>query len=446
MSQTNEIGMSNLSINEAEHEVVEFADDDTHCERRFTLVGKVYTDRIINFQKLQRILMAAWRPRRSVRIQELEGGLFLATFDHLVDMRRVLDDGPWSVERDLVILKPLDEDEQPSNVELSKIPFWIRLINLPFSRRNEMYVRTIAGRLGSVLDVDTRRLKEGSKYIRVRVIIDVSKPLCRHIPVMNRQNEKVMVGLCYERLPNFCYWCGHLGHTFKECLDKPIEVDEKTLEIWPFQESLRAPPLREGISRSDNIFSQGSDYVSTSGGDYVSTSFRPAFINHDKQHSLPSSNNDKRSGVGIDSLKENKTIDETDVNVKQGSMLQNTESNHGNNDKKSYATEGQSGETMAPLKEKENIDTDVKTATNSGTKTKDTFTRNSWKRQARVSSNSCLPTVGVGGSPNEKQANKREWKETVGSEPMEVDGEKRLKNDKCVNEKARAAGQPRLQP
>ncbi|GKF92380.1 reverse transcriptase [Tanacetum coccineum] len=120
--------MSNLSLNEAEHEVVDFADDDTHDERQFTLVGKVYTNRVINFQKLQRILMDAWRPRRSVRIQELEGGLFLAVFEHPVDMMRVLDDGPWLVERDLVIITSLDEDEQPSNVEMSKILFWILLV------------------------------------------------------------------------------------------------------------------------------------------------------------------------------------------------------------------------------------------------------------------------------------------------------------------------------
>ncbi|GKA05380.1 reverse transcriptase [Tanacetum coccineum] len=131
--------------------------------------------------------MAAWRPRRSVSIQELKGGLFLATFDHLVDMRRILADGLWSVERDLVILKPLDEEEQPSIMEMSKMPFWIRLLNLPFSRRSEKYVRSIAERLGSV---DIRRLKEGSKYTRIRFMIDVSKPLCRHLSVMNRKNEK----------------------------------------------------------------------------------------------------------------------------------------------------------------------------------------------------------------------------------------------------------------
>ncbi|GKB93239.1 reverse transcriptase [Tanacetum coccineum] len=260
--------------------------------------------------------MVAWRPRRSVRIQELEDGLFLAMFEHVVDMSRVIDEGPWSVERDLVILKPLDEDEQPSNMEMSKSPFWIRLLNLPFSRRSENYVRAIDGRLGTVLEVDMRRLKEGSKHIRVRVMIDVSKPLCQHLFVTNQKHEKVMVGLCYERLPNFFYWCGHLVHTKKECLDKPTNIDGKVFENCPFQESLRAPPIREGISRSDTLFVQYGVHV------FPSFDVRCSQVLSD--HST--------TRAGTDRLKEDVIIKGKEINVngKTESMLQNIEINHEN--------------------------------------------------------------------------------------------------------------------
>ncbi|GKD97851.1 reverse transcriptase, partial [Tanacetum coccineum] len=81
----------------------------------------------MNSKKQKRNLVGSWRPRRSVRIQELEDGLFLAMFEHMVDMRRVLDEGPCSPR---------------------------------ISRRSENYVRAIAGRLGTVLEVDRHHLKE----------------------------------------------------------------------------------------------------------------------------------------------------------------------------------------------------------------------------------------------------------------------------------------------
>ncbi|GJU09943.1 reverse transcriptase [Tanacetum coccineum] len=440
--------------------------------------------------------MAAWRPRRSVRIQELEDGLFLAMFEHMVDMRRVLDEGPWLVERDLVILKPLDEDEQPSNMDMSKSPFWIRLLNLPFSRRSENYVRAIAGRLGTVLEVDTHRLKEGSKHIRVRVMIDVSKPLCRHLSVINRKHEKVMVGLCYERLPNFCYWCGHLGHTEKECLDKPANIDGKVFENWPFQESLRAPPIREGISRSDTL--------SVQPGVHVVPSFDVRCSHVLSDHST--------TRAGTDGLKEDVIIKEKEINVngKTESMLQNIEINHensgGGDENNEYnATGGQSNGHMVeqqkidigspnktqdveiishndqvsdPLhcnksrtevekedgrssgcsKETGTLDISfegelnhevsrvqsLQTTPGCVTKEGDALRRNSWKRQTRVLPISGLPAASD--RPNEKQGNKREWTEFAGSDYMEVDCETRSKNGRSINETARAAGQPRRQP
>nr|GEU42033.1 reverse transcriptase [Tanacetum cinerariifolium] len=62
------------------------------------------------------------------------------------------------------------------------------------------------------------------------------------------QNAMVRVHIQYDRLPNFCYWCGLLGHTEKERLTKPIEINWKTFKDWPFHENLRASNSREDVS------------------------------------------------------------------------------------------------------------------------------------------------------------------------------------------------------
>ncbi|PWA54076.1 hypothetical protein CTI12_AA438450 [Artemisia annua] len=244
--------MRKINVNEAEEEIVVFDGNDGNndsqsCLKR-TILGRIHTDRPYNFQRMKKVLSAAWRPRLPVTFQELDSNMFLVQLGHDVDLRRVMEDGPWSFERNLVVLKSVENDEEPTETEMMKVPFWIRLINMPISKRDESSIRKIAAKIGDVLEVDDTYFTKGSKHIRVKVIINIMNPLCRFVNVLNRQNIKVRVHIQYERLPNFCYWCGLLGHTEKECLTKPIEINGKTFKDWPFPENLRASNSRENVS------------------------------------------------------------------------------------------------------------------------------------------------------------------------------------------------------
>lgn len=52
--------------------------------------------------------------------------------------------------------------------------------------------------------------------MRVRVAVDVTKPLCRG-RVMTWDGREGWVLFMYERLSKICYWCGRLSHDDKEC-------------------------------------------------------------------------------------------------------------------------------------------------------------------------------------------------------------------------------------
>ena len=59
---------------------------------------------------------------------------------------------------------------------------------------------------------------EGCNFMRVRVAIDVTKPLCRGCKIALNGGSDSWVSFRYERLPNLCYWCGKLTHIDRECL------------------------------------------------------------------------------------------------------------------------------------------------------------------------------------------------------------------------------------
>lgn len=56
-----------------------------------------------------------------------------------------------------------------------------------------------------------------AKFMRVRVGLQLDKPLRRRGKVANADGEKFWVSFKYERLPIFCFLCGRLGHDDKHC-------------------------------------------------------------------------------------------------------------------------------------------------------------------------------------------------------------------------------------
>ena len=80
--------------------------------------------------------------------------------------------------------------------------------------------KDLGSKLGIYIDLDRRSwLSEQAKFMRIRVDIPIDKPLRRGANVVNSNGDKFWVIFKYERLPNFCFLCGILGHDEKHCSD-----------------------------------------------------------------------------------------------------------------------------------------------------------------------------------------------------------------------------------
>ncbi|KAK2662225.1 hypothetical protein Ddye_000799 [Dipteronia dyeriana] len=75
--------------------------------------------------------------------------------------------------------------------------------------------------IGEVREIDVSLSGECvEKYIRVRVVIDIDKPLRRilRVDVIGDGKETTML-LRYERLPDHCFRYERVGHVVRECLE-----------------------------------------------------------------------------------------------------------------------------------------------------------------------------------------------------------------------------------
>ena len=52
----------------------------------------------------------------------------------------------------------------------------------------------------------------------MRISVDITKPLKKILFIKTEEKKKkISVAVEYEKLPDFCYCCGCLGHLYKEC-------------------------------------------------------------------------------------------------------------------------------------------------------------------------------------------------------------------------------------
>ncbi|CAH9125514.1 unnamed protein product [Cuscuta epithymum] len=134
----------------------EVVDEDAAMEIRptFPVVGAVLTDRRIKFQIFKNLMASLWRPGKGVSIKEIHKKKYLFTFDHSVDMKRVLDGGPWSFEKNLLILKEVKPDDIPLKIELNETKFWVQVHNVSYSLMNLCTARGVGNYIGIFVKYD----------------------------------------------------------------------------------------------------------------------------------------------------------------------------------------------------------------------------------------------------------------------------------------------------
>lgn len=67
--------------------------------------------------------------------------------------------------------------------------------------------------------------------------VDVTKPFCRGHRVVQNDEVEIWVSFKYEKLPNFCYWCGKVSHSDKNydvwlTSKGTLRLDKKGYGAW----------------------------------------------------------------------------------------------------------------------------------------------------------------------------------------------------------------------
>ena len=188
-------------------------------EAGWVLAGKFCTKRRVNLESVARVLKTVWKTENNFEVSDVGENKALFLFQKEEDMDRVLMLSPWSFDKYLLVLHKLGVGEAVNQLKFNEAAFWVQIHGLPTMSQTKDVGLRIGESLGRLekVDVDDKGFCLGN-FLRIRVSIDISTPLCRGRLVRMGGPSPTWVDFRYERLPIFCYWCGMVDHDERDCI------------------------------------------------------------------------------------------------------------------------------------------------------------------------------------------------------------------------------------
>ncbi|KAL4341060.1 hypothetical protein GQ457_08G018530 [Hibiscus cannabinus] len=252
---------------------------------RLSLVGCVIMSHALDGATLIRIFRAAWKPTKVISITELRSNFFMIRLTSEEVRTNILKRGPWVFNDDWFAILPFNPMLSIDEYFFTKMIFWVHILRIPIGLMSESLCRSLGACIGSVVGTDTRIIDGNmGDFLRVRVSIDVSKPLRRCVALGGCGSKPRLCPLQYEKLPSFCHGCGFVSHLVVDCPRQPydplikfqygdwLRVDMKARHVVPFQQKGRIHfHEKAGSSNSHSGFSS----LGTSAGVDVSSRHAP---------------------------------------------------------------------------------------------------------------------------------------------------------------------------
>ena len=140
----------------------------------------------------------------------------------------------WHVDDCLMFVAPWNSEGSLKIPEISTVPAWVTLQNIPTSCYSRLGISHIASGLGEPMLTHKPRLDPlniGEAKILVEIQLDKSFP--KQIALDDKLGNIFLVDVIYSWIPSTCERCGSLGHKAKRCLlkeDKIPPTNEKRFE------------------------------------------------------------------------------------------------------------------------------------------------------------------------------------------------------------------------
>ncbi|GMY05644.1 hypothetical protein FCV25MIE_00883, partial [Fagus crenata] len=191
------------------------------------------------------------------------------------ERRKVMTGAPWLFDNSLLLLKEFDGSCPASQVQFSWCCFWVQFYGVPLFYMTKQTGEHVGSIFGKVEEVDVFENGVGwATYLRVRICLDITKPIPRGRVVTFNSLGQMWVSFKYERLPWLCFHCGLIGHLERDCVSRLKNASSSLGGVQQYGPCLQAselPSHRRGLEvcRSEQVRSGvGLNRGAQSGGKF----------------------------------------------------------------------------------------------------------------------------------------------------------------------------------
>lgn len=174
-----------------------------------------------------------------------------------MDISRVIEGSPWTYDRMQLVFVGFKEGDNPRTVQINKIDFWIPLHDIQPGFMTEKVCKDVGNYIGEFLESDRNNFTSTWRdYLRIRVRIQIDKPLKRRMKIKKVGGEWFWVTFKYEHISTFCFICGMLGHAQKfraKLFETPANELTKPYGPW-----MKATPKRQQFLTGSKWLRSGS--------------------------------------------------------------------------------------------------------------------------------------------------------------------------------------------
>lgn len=204
------------------------------------LIFRFLARKSIGVKDLAMALNSIWKPSSPVNVYAIGDGIYLVGFENSVDCNKVLARQPWQLSNNLMVFKKAIGNEKIADLSLNEVPFWVQVHGLEIQLLTRYVGELLGNKIGRVIEVDcSANSIAWVRCLRVRVLLNVSRPLVRGTKIDFNGNVSVVI-FRYEKLSDFCYICGKLDHIEKDCVLLYANSSEVSRDLRQYEPWLKA--------------------------------------------------------------------------------------------------------------------------------------------------------------------------------------------------------------